>query len=161
MEPETGINLLGGHRLSIAQGDGSARLQLLRGTDAVLEVQIDQTGGIALTVRGPSLSIVADELLRLEARRIELAALEGLALSAGGDISAAAGGEVAMAATDLRLIASPGRILMRANDDVSLDGERVLVNCDGVGRGEDYIYGRVVRPDVADPAPIRTTIPGG
>ena len=84
--------------------------------------------GPQIEVRGASLAIVAEREVALRCQRLEIDAAEGLALRSGGDLSIAAAGALATEAREQRLVARRGDFAVIANDDVQVDGERILLN---------------------------------
>jgi hypothetical protein len=97
---------------------------------------------IALRPEGPVVEVYAESLrlashgvLRLDCDRLEINAARETVLRTGalqqdvaGDVRTRAGGVVDVEAHAQHLRARLGDIELRANDDVSLDGERVLLN---------------------------------
>jgi hypothetical protein len=67
--------------------------------------------------------------LALDADRLELRGRDALAIRSGGDLSIGAEGEIASRALHQRLVADPGELELRANDDVRIDGERIRMKC--------------------------------
>ena len=103
--PPTALALSGGHHLIVEDGHAPRSLVHLRGPGPVqLTIEITATGPV-LWFQGPSLSLNAAGALTLSAESLSIHARHDLQLSAGGDVR------------------------VRANDDVTLNGERVLLNC--------------------------------
>lgn len=101
----TALALSGAHHLIVEDGQAPRSLVHLRGPGPVqLTIEITSAGPI-LRFQGPALAIDARGGLALSADRVSIHAREDLRLSAGGDVR------------------------VRANDDVTLNGERVLLNC--------------------------------
>ena len=67
------------------------------------------------------LSLKTDGDLALSARRIDLNATEGMSLTTAGDLKTTGRTQT--------IVADLGDVKLKANDDVRLNGERVLVNC--------------------------------
>jgi hypothetical protein len=101
------LELAGGHRLHLArQGEGSDRLRLETPGGAVaLSIEV-RDGGVTLALEGVDLTLRSSGRLALEAERLALVGRSGL-----------------------DLVSSRGDVRLRANDDVRLNGERVMVNC--------------------------------
>lgn len=96
-------------------------------------------GRVCLTVRvtpdgpvlefGGSLGIHAVGDLAMSANRIALHAREGIAVSTDGDLALHATGDLHSTARIQNITADLGNVNVKANDDVKINGERVLVNC--------------------------------
>ncbi|MFN7988502.1 MAG: hypothetical protein U0529_13585 [Thermoanaerobaculia bacterium] len=115
----------GGEALTVVSADGSVRLEVLL-----------TPGGTVLRVAGPKVSIEAAGELALRCARFEVQA-EEIALGASGDVSLSAGRgldvraghDAAISAQAVTVEARRGDLALAANDDVALNGERVLLNC--------------------------------
>ncbi|MFO0619126.1 MAG: hypothetical protein U0414_41440 [Polyangiaceae bacterium] len=90
---------------------------------------------IKLTPEGPRVEVSAAALavtttgsLSLSADSMRLAAKRDLAIEVGGDVRIDAGGEVVSRGLEQRIEATLGDVRIGANDDVRVDGERVLLN---------------------------------
>lgn len=116
----------GRHLLIERDGDGST-LQLL------------DTAGVAalrirITAEGPVLELGGDVKIRvggtldLEAERLRLAGRSGVEIASGGDLDLRAAGDAHASARQQELTAELGEVRIRANDDVKLNGERILLN---------------------------------
>jgi uncharacterized protein (DUF2345 family) len=75
-------------------------------------------------------SIEATETLRLEAKDLVLRALRELTLESGGNAAITIAGDLATRAAAQSITATEGEIQATANDDIRLNGERVMMNCD-------------------------------
>ncbi len=98
-----------GSVLRLIAADGKQTLAL-RITAAGLELEF--VGGLSLKTDGD---------LALSARRIDLNATEGMSLTTAGDLTTTGRSQT--------IVADLGDVKVKANDDVRLNGERVLVNC--------------------------------
>ena len=99
----------GGSVLRLLSGEGKQTIAL-RITAAGLELEF--VGGLSLKTDGD---------LALSARRIDLNASEGMSLTTAGDLTTQGRTQT--------IVADLGDVKVKANDDVCLNGERVLVNC--------------------------------
>lgn len=102
-----------GARIAVSATDGSPALSL--------EIVMTPTGP-SLRVSAQSVELVAAETLTARAKHIALDAQESVSIKAGGDAT--------VDARALSLEARVGRAQIRANDDVQLLGEQVLLNCE-------------------------------
>lgn len=123
------IELAGQHKIEIRRGEQADTLELLgRDGRVVFAIEISERGPV-LRFEGPGLTIRAAGDLSLEAPRLSLRAEESLALSTGGDLDISAAGDLRSTARTQQITADLGDVRVDANDDVRIDGERVLVNC--------------------------------
>ena len=79
-----------------------------------------------LRFEGAGLTLRAAGDLTLEARRLTLHAEESLALSTGGDLDVTVTGDLRSTARTPTITADLGDVRVEANDNVKIDGERVL-----------------------------------
>lgn len=115
----------GGEALTVVSADGELRL----------EVVLTPAGAV-LRFAGPRVSIEAGGELSLCCSRFEVRA-EQISLGASGDVALAAGRgleihaghDALVSAQAVKVEARRGEIALQANDDVALNGERVLLNC--------------------------------
>ncbi len=91
---------------------------------------------IVLTAEGPvirasvgALEITAESDVRIKCDRFLVEARESFSVSAA-EISHEARGALRATASEVALTARAGDVTIRANDDVSVHGEQVLLNCD-------------------------------
>lgn len=127
--PQTGLALAGQHRVELRRGDALDTLELIgRDGRVVLSIEVSERGPV-LRFEGAGLAIKASGDLSLEAKRLSLHAEEALALSTGGDLQLTAAGDLHSVARVQTITAELGDVRVEANDDVRIDGERVLVNC--------------------------------
>jgi hypothetical protein len=110
-----------------------------------------RSDGPVVEVHAQSLRFASQGLLRLDCDRLEINAASETTLRTGalvqevaGEVRTRAGGTVDVEAHAHRLRARLGDISLHANDDVSLDGERVLLNSPRPARR--------VAPDAPQPA---------
>jgi hypothetical protein len=125
------LPLAGDHQIVLTRGGANDELCIWsNGADQPLLVISVGAAGVAVKVSAATVTIEATDLLKLEAKRVVLSALQELSLESAGNLRLQGSGEVVLEGSDLALVASRGDVRVRANDDVRLDGERVLMNCD-------------------------------
>lgn len=115
----------GGDALTIVSAEGEVRLEVLV-----------THGGAVLRFAGPRVAIETGGELALRCGRFEVRA-ESIDLGASGDVSLGAGRsldlhaghDAVLSAQAVGVEARRGELALRANDDVALNGERVLLNC--------------------------------
>jgi uncharacterized protein (DUF2345 family) len=108
----------GGDRLSIVGPQGKLR--------AMIEISAD---GAVLRLGGDNLTIQTEGALAIDAQRVAIHAREGMALTTGGDLVLQADRDLYSTARIQNITADLGDVMIQANDDVRLNGERVRSNC--------------------------------
>ncbi len=120
---------------------------LIRGASGLVEVTIEVTpSGCRVLVHAQDLEVRADRELSFQAKTAHFAA-ENVTIHASEALNVSAG-KVAMAA-------ERGSFTVRANDDVKVDGERVLLNCDEPAP----VPGWMKRELAAEPETADRTVP--
>jgi uncharacterized protein (DUF2345 family) len=107
-----------GHTLRLFGADGGATLTV-RITPGGPVLQF--SGGLEIQAEGP---------LALSGQTLALHGREGVAISTGGDLELHAERDLHSVARIQNITADLGNVNLRANDDVRIDGERVMVNCE-------------------------------
>jgi len=129
--------LASGYRLT-ASGPSAGQQDLITLTApdgrVCLSVALRPDGPV-VQVHAQSLSVASDGVMRLDCDRLEIQAPGGTSLRTGslvqeiaGDLRTRAGGIIESEAHAQRLHARSGDVSLSANDDVTLDGERVRLN---------------------------------
>ena len=120
------------HDLVVARRERGATLSV-RASSGQRELEIE----IAFTERGPVLrawaaSIELETEGAIEARCSDFTvdASRSIALRAGGDVMHRAGGALSVDAAEIAVAARERDLTLKANDDVRLKGEHVLLNCE-------------------------------
>lgn len=128
--------LADGGRVRLARAAEGEALQVVSpGGEVRLEVLLTPDGTV-LRFAGPRLAIEASGELALRCVRFAVEA-ETIALGASGDVSVAAGRglglhaghDASLSAQAVTVEGRRGDVALSANDDVALNGERVLLNC--------------------------------
>jgi len=104
------------------------RLECARGGTVNVEIVLTAEGPVIRASVG-ALEITAESDVRVSCGRFLVEARESFAVSAG-EISHDARGALRATASEVALTARSGCVAIRANDDVSVHGEQVLLNCD-------------------------------
>lgn len=117
------ITLMSGRRLEASLDAGGADVLHIRAHDGrcVLSVRVTDEGPV-LSFSGAALELAATRTLDLSCA--------DLRLRATGDAAIEIGGELVTTARSMALEARTGGIVVKANDDLDLKGERVLLNSD-------------------------------
>jgi hypothetical protein len=128
---DTQLALAGAHQFVLTRGAACDELKICcLGVDQPLLSISVNASGVAVRVSAASVTIEATDLLRLEAKRLVLSALRELVIESAGDVRLHAAGDLSIKAAEQLLSATQGDVRLLANDDVRLDGERVLMNCE-------------------------------
>ena len=123
------VDLVGGQRLLLEHGPHEDVLRFVA-TDGRVTVSIHVTEhGPVLRFEGAALTLQTAGELAIEAEQLRLHGRAGVALTAGGDVVIGTPGDLHTRARIQHITADRGNVNVRANDDVKLNGERVLVNC--------------------------------
>ena len=124
----TSLALAGSRKLVVERGDGSDTVRIVEADGGVsLTLEITPAGPV-LRFEG-NLALEASGDLGISGRRVAIHAREGLDLSSGADASIQVEGDLHSNARIQHITADLGNVNVRANDDVKLNGERVMVNC--------------------------------
>lgn len=123
------LDLAGEHRLLLRRGAGRDVLDLVA-SDGRIQISIEITrDGPVLRLEGAAVAIRASSELSLEADRLTLHGRDSVSVSSGGRVEVRTPGDIRTEARTQEVRATHGNVNLKANDDIRLDGERVLVNC--------------------------------
>ena len=130
------IKFSSGNTLLIDREKGE--LTLLGKTQNIQLVISMTDDSLVVNLNARQLNINASEELNFSAKKINIEAEEQLNIRSGGDLIQRVGnnqvtevkGVNKTVAQIQKMVASLGNVEIKANDDVRLDGERVLFNCD-------------------------------
>lgn len=132
------MSLTSGRSIAVTEGRSEDRIDIrsTRG-EVVLSVRVTDEGPV-LSLSGVSLEIAASKKLALACETLEIKAAVDASIEVGGSLRERVGGsarrEVAGASTltarEVKIDAFPGGMVLKANDDVAITGERVRLNSD-------------------------------
>lgn len=117
--------------------DGSDQITV-RADDGRVELEVTLTEkGPVLHFRAAEMTLQAEGRLALACEDLEVHARRSIVQESGGDLVQVAGRDSHISArrelcahgTDARIESTRGDVVLRANDDVRLHGERVKLNC--------------------------------
>ena len=124
------LPLQGGHEVALVRAREHDVLRIRDSAgQTVLTVEVTDHGPV-LRFEGASLAIEARGDLSISADTLRLSGRSGLAIESQGDVRLSTTGDVHATARVHNIRASLGNVNIGANDDVRLNGERVMVNCD-------------------------------
>jgi len=121
------IDLPGGQRLSIRTEGDESIIQIESSGATVLNIRVTAGGAELLFEDG--LRIRAEGGLSLDGDRVAIRAREELRLESGGEAFIKAEGDLYTEARVQNIKATLGNVNIKANDDVKLRAERILLNC--------------------------------
>jgi hypothetical protein len=125
----TSVRLVGEQELTV-EDHGTRNLIHLRAAGGRVALTIEVTAnGPVLRFDGPALTIQTTGPLTIESESIALHGRRGVSVSSGGDAAIRVAGDLDIAARAQTIRAELGDVEVRANDDVRVIGERVLLNC--------------------------------
>lgn len=123
-DDETGVEtteLAAAHTLRIRQGANGDVVEIISGEGNVAVTLRVSQDGVSIDLQTASLALRTTGDLTLDAGRLNLRGRDGIDITTDGAL--------ALTAQEQSLRATLGNVDVRANDDVTLDGERVLLNC--------------------------------
>lgn len=124
--PEQAIELAGGQQLEIRS----------EGADSIVSIRADGTNVLSIRITDKGAELVFEEgiqlrtpgNLTLDGERVCLKARQQLRLESGGEIAIHAKGDLYSEARIQTIRATLGNVNLKANDDVKLRAERILLN---------------------------------
>ena len=131
--PPTGhIELAGRQRLTIhrANNAGGEDILELTGADGTLSLLL-RVGpeGTRIELGAASLAMRVAGEMSIDAEEISLNGRKGISLTTGGAMTLKAGAVLKAEGESMTLSATLGDVMVYANDDVKVDGERIRMNC--------------------------------
>lgn len=115
----------GAETLSIRGADGSVQLEVHLGPAG----PVLRFGGDRVSIEAPGELALSCRTFEVRSESITLAASGRIEQRAGGSLELRAGGDAVLSADAVSVEGRSGEVALRANDDVALNGERVLLNC--------------------------------
>lgn len=125
----TKLDLSGGNMLVLSRSQELSNIEILdpqgRPTLSVLMTK----DGPVLKIGGAGLRLDVSGELSFSADKVRIEGREEVEIVSGGDIRSEAVGRSYQDARSHEIVSDLGDIRLKANDDVRLNGERVMVNC--------------------------------
>jgi hypothetical protein len=113
-----------------AVGEGKTLLRVRGDRQQQLQIAIHfDANGPVVSVVAPTLELEAVERIAASCESFSVDARDGIELRAGGDIVQRAGGTARVEGRRVEVEATPGAIRLKANDEVQVLGEMILLNC--------------------------------
>ena len=121
------IDLPGGQRLLLRTDGDDSVIQIESSGVTVLSIRVTAEGAELLFEDG--LKMRAEGKLTLDGDQVTIRAREELRLESGGEAHVQIDGDLNMEARVQNIKATLGNVNIKANDDVKLRAERILLNC--------------------------------
>ena len=118
-----------GSHVVVIERTRSGGIVTLRGADGSVPLEIEITSAGPLLRLRSGLAIAVEGPMSFAAETVSIHADRELALSSGGGIELRAAGDLCAEADAHAITARLGDVAVQANDDVSLRGERIKLNC--------------------------------
>ena len=126
---ECQLALTGQQSLVLSRREDGDLIQFMSAQGVVvLSVEVTSRGPV-LRFEGKALTLQIEGDLAIDAESLHLHGRKGVSLSTEGDLTLQARGDLCSEARIQNVAATLCNVNVRANDDVRLNGERVLVNC--------------------------------
>lgn len=124
---EEEIKLPGGQRLLLRSDGDDSVIRIEASGTTVVNIRITADGAELLFEDG--LRMRAEGKLVLDGDQVTIRGREDLRLKSGGEVSIHAEGDFYTEGRVQHIRATLGNVNVKANDDVKLRGERILLNC--------------------------------
>jgi hypothetical protein len=121
------IDLPGGQRLLIRTDGDDSVIRIESSGATVLSIRVTQEGAELLFEDG--LKMRAEGKLTLDGEQVTIRARDELRLESGGEAYVQVEGDLYSEARVQNIKATLGNVNLKANDDVKLRAERILLNC--------------------------------
>lgn len=123
------LELVGEQRLVVENNPQSSLLRIIgRDGTVSLAIHVTQEGPI-VRLEGAAIQIEAQGELSLNAEHVSIHGRRSLSLSSDGNVGLDTPGDICSDARSHKITARLGNVDIKANDDVTIDGERIRMNC--------------------------------
>ncbi len=123
------LDLIKDQKLVLTQRPTGSIIRIVgRDGQVSLKIEVNEQGPV-LRFKGANLAIETNGDLSICAKRLELHAQDQVVIGSGGNAAIQVHGDFSTAARTQTICAELGNVNVRANDDVTLDGERIRMNC--------------------------------
>lgn len=128
-EPRT-LELSGGGSLVLSESGERSRIELFDPAGQLTLSVVMTPEGPVLKLGGAGLKLDVEGELSFAADKVKIEGRESVEISSGGDMRSEAVGRSYQHARSHEIVSELGDVRLKANDDVRLNGERVMVNCE-------------------------------
>lgn len=126
--PAVRLELVAGQQLVVERAGEADLVTLVAGSgQIVFSVHVTESGPVLRFDRG--LAIEARGTLELAGRRVAIRGEDGVSIESGADAAIEVAGDLTSNARIQNIRARLGNVNLKANDDVKVVGERILLNC--------------------------------
>ncbi len=126
----TVVPLASGRRLEV-EPTGAGDVIRIRAAEGQCVLTVTMTdAGPVLQLSGAAIEIASAGRLDLACEDLRVRAARSASIEVGGDLTERVAGTARREARSIDLEAAPGGVTVKANDDVRVNGERVLLNSD-------------------------------
>ena len=123
------LELVANQKLVVQRNAESSLLRII-GRDGKLSLAIHVTeDGPVVRLESSAIEIEAEGQLSLNAERVAIHGRKSLSLTSDGNVSIDTPADVHSDARSHKITARLGNVDIKANDDVTMDGERIRMNC--------------------------------
>ncbi len=127
--PAVVIPLGAGRALEVRSQRDTATLQVRAEGNRLLQIEVRfDASGPVLRVQAPQLQVETPRAISFACETFKVDASRSIDLRSGGDMTQTAAGNARVDAQRVDVEASPGAIRLKANDEVQLLGEMILLN---------------------------------
>lgn len=130
--PQT-LALGGGATMVLTRGDELSNLEFFDPTGRLTLSLLMTPEGPVLRIAGVGVKVDVEGDLSFSADQVKLTGRERVDIVSGGEFHLDVAGRAFQNARSHEMISELGDIRLKANDDVRLEGERVMVNCEANG----------------------------
>lgn len=123
---------VGDHLLVIEPGNdqgGGGQVIRLIGPVGAQALTIELTPQGPRLALGSGLTLALSGPLTIDAERVAIHGRTAVALTSGGEVQVQAAGDLIVGGRITTVTADLGDVRVKANDDVRLNGERIMMNC--------------------------------
>lgn len=128
-EPRT-LELSGGGSLVLSESGERSRIELFDPSGQLTLSVVMTPEGPVLKLGGAGLKLDVEGELSFSADNVKIEGRESVEITSGGEMRTEAAGRSYQHARSHEIVSELGDVRLKANDDVRLNGERVMVNCE-------------------------------
>jgi hypothetical protein len=123
------LELVADQRLVVERNAESSLLRIIgRNGKVSLAIHVTEEGPV-VRLEGSAIEVEAQGHLSLNAERVAIHGRKSLSLTSDGNVSLDTPADIHSDARAHKITARLGNVDIKANDDVTMDGERIRMNC--------------------------------